>query len=372
MSTSAKNEIKEAGVASGAKGIQLEELLRNYFWQAGYFVVRGLPFRLEGDDVTDIDLWMYERPAAATRRRIIVDVKNKKSPKAAERIIWASGLQAALRVDSAIVATTDRRPSSRRLAKALRVSLFDGDAINKLAHSELARPSQLSSEEMERAVKKIDSARRSAEWRQTIFEARSSLLSGIGIQSANQNLVACGFFADQAITAYRGSDTAATAVRLFYQCAAMAAISLDYVLSDLAFRSHDERRASIISGIRFGHTEPAGSTPPSVRAAVALARQYAENGASIAKQIEYGFATDADRIPAEIISDHVVKIGASDTLFNIAREVERASGKPSLPAFDALSVDAKSLIGVFLDFNQVAREAFAEAWKPSDGPLFKK
>ena len=38
---------------SGGKGFDLEEALRAYFWHAGYFVVRGLPYRADGDDVTD-------------------------------------------------------------------------------------------------------------------------------------------------------------------------------------------------------------------------------------------------------------------------------------------------------------------------------
>src|SRR5215217_5274201 len=123
----------------GGKGFDLEEALKVYFWQAGYFVVRGIPYRIDGEDVTDIDLWLYERPAASTRRRLIVDIKNRRSPRAAERIIWTKGLQAALAVDGAIVATTDRRPSTRKLSKALNVTLLDGDAVSKLTKSEILK-----------------------------------------------------------------------------------------------------------------------------------------------------------------------------------------------------------------------------------------
>ena|SRR5262249_30509384 len=80
----------------GGKGFDLEEALKAYFWRAGYFVVRAVPFRLNGDDVTDIDLWVYERPAALTRRRLIVDAKNRRSSRVSERIISASGLRVAL------------------------------------------------------------------------------------------------------------------------------------------------------------------------------------------------------------------------------------------------------------------------------------
>jgi Restriction endonuclease len=146
-----------ASVKSGEKGFDLEEALKAYFWQAGYYAVRGILYRLDGEDVTDIDLWLYERPAASTRRRIIVDAKNRKSPKAYERIIWVKGLQAALDVDGAIVATTDTRPSTRRLSKALNVTLLDGDAVAKLTQSEqLKKAGQLRSEDFDGAVKRVD------------------------------------------------------------------------------------------------------------------------------------------------------------------------------------------------------------------------
>ena len=41
------------------KGVSLEEVLRSYFLRAGFFVVRGVPFRLKGEDLSDIDLWLY-------------------------------------------------------------------------------------------------------------------------------------------------------------------------------------------------------------------------------------------------------------------------------------------------------------------------
>jgi len=346
----------------GGKGLDLEEVLKAYFWQAGYFVVRGIPFRLDGDDVTDIDLWLYERPAALTRRRLIVDVKNRRSPKVSERIIWTSGLQAALGVDGAIVATTDKRASARSLAKPLNIILLDGDAIAKLTHSEqLKNTGQLRSEEFDNAVKRIDEGRRSVEWRQNLRDARASLISGMGVQSANRNLAASAFFAEQALSAQPRSEQAQLAVRLVYLTSALTAISLDFALADQAFRSQEERRQSIISGIRFG--DAAGvATLSTVRAAVGLARKYAENGPAVAKQIEYGFNGEAERIPAEIIADYVSRISASDTLFNVAREIEKASSSVELPSYDEMSSEAKSLLGAFLDFNGVSRERIAAAW----------
>ena len=82
-----------------------------------------------------------------------------------------------------------------------------------------------------------------------------------------------------------------------------------------------------------------------------------------AKQIEKGFYADADRIPAEIISEYVARISASATLFDVVREIESASTSLALPPYDELSVEAKSLLGVFLDFNKIPREKIATAWQ---------
>jgi len=350
-----------------SKGPQLEEMLKAYFWQAGYFVVRSIPYRLDGEDVTDVDLWLYERPAASTRRRLIVDAKNKKSPRATERIIWGKGLQAALKVDGIIVATTDNRPNARKLAKSTDVILFDGDAVSKLMQSEkLAATIQIPSHVLDARIKEIDEGRRSADWRNAIYEARASLIGNFGIQSANQALRASAFFAEQAVLAFPNSEQAEVALRLFYSTSAFAAISLDYILADQAFRTQEDRRQSIINGIRFGQPEP---FPDIVRAAVGLTRQYVENGAAIAKQIELGFFEDADRIPAEIIADYVARISNAESLFNIAREIERASAEFNLPAFDVLSKEAKSLLGVLLDFNGISREKLALSWdvRPKTG-----
>jgi hypothetical protein len=346
----------------GEKGLALEELLKSYFSLAGYFAVRSVPYKVDDEDVTDIDLWLYERPGASTRRRMIVDIKNRRSPKAAERIIWTKGLQSALGVDSAIVATTDRRAAVRRLARALGVTLLDGDAIAKLGGSNrLKGDDHLHVDALDSTIKAVDAGRRSSEWRTAFQEARASLITGFGVQSANKNLSANAFFAEQVVVSQPESNSARVAIRLVYFTASLVAISLDFLLADHAFASPDDRRKVLIDALRFGQSEtvPAIAT---VRTAIGLARQYAENGPIVAKQIEHGFHKDADRIPAEIIADHVPKLGAQDSLFNIARELERSAFAKTVPAFDSLSTEAKSFLGVILDFGGISREKFATAW----------
>lgn len=350
----------KAPVKTGAKGLALEEVLKGYFSRSGYVAIRGVPYRLDGEEVTDIDLWLYERPGAATRRRIIVDIKNKRSPKAAERIIWTKGLQAAIGVDTAIVATSATSPTIKRLAKAVGVVLLDGQAIEKLTSSDQQPPPRVSLDSLEMQIRQIDKGRESAQWMGLLDKARASLVTGFGVQSANQSLAAAAYFAEQAVIGAPGTLPVAVAIRLVYLTATFVALSLDFVMADHAFKSQEERRRVIMDGLRFGQSDtvPAVAT---ISAAIGLVRQYAENGAALAKQIEEGVYADAERIPSEILADYMVKVTRRDTVFTAARELEDASLRPQVPSFDQLGPECKAFLGALLDFNGVARERFAEA-----------
>ena len=98
-----------------------------------------------------------------------------------------------------------------------------------------------------------------------------------------------------------------------------------------------------------------------VRAAIGLVRQHVPNGASVAKQVERGFEEQAANVSAETIADYVARLSAADVLFTVARELERNAYLIQMAHFDALSVDARSLLGVFLDFHKLSREKLANA-----------
>jgi len=56
------------------KGFAMEERLRIYFLQSGYYVARGIPFKYKKFDITDIDIWLYNRTSSVSREIAIVDV----------------------------------------------------------------------------------------------------------------------------------------------------------------------------------------------------------------------------------------------------------------------------------------------------------
>src|SRR6185437_2252228 len=126
-----------------------EELLRAYFLRAGFFVTRGVPLSYNDEDLTDVDLMLYERPTGATRRIEIVDIKYKQRPKAVERLLWTRGLVEALNVDGAYVATPDSRPMLRELAAKLGLVLIDGADLQRIRESpNVLFPERLTDEEL--------------------------------------------------------------------------------------------------------------------------------------------------------------------------------------------------------------------------------
>lgn len=370
----------------GAKGQRLEEILRAYFLQAGFFVVRGASFQIDGEDLTDLDLWLYERPTGTARRRQVVDAKSKSKPKAVERLLWTKGLAEALDMDGAYVATTDSRPSLRRMAKKLGVSLLDGTDIQRIRSSEKVHlPERLTDEELNQIVRSVDKSRKNKEFQICLFEAKSSVVEGFGVRGTVRALDSLSYFAKATTSAHPGSEPATVAGRLTYFCAALVGTNLDYVSVEAPFRSIDERREMLVNAIRYGNTDK-GEGLEKLRLAAGIIRQYADNGAAIAKTVEQGFSRDLNSIPAEIIADHVVRMGKNESLFSVSRELERASYLRKCPNFDQLDIASKSFLGALFDFSSVDRAKFAEAWKPVDlmeattaepvsvdaGPLFKK
>jgi hypothetical protein len=117
---------------TGGKGSIAEEALRAYFLESGYFAVRGVKAQYNDLDVTDIDVWLYLRASALHRIRANVDTKNRGSPKAMERILWARGLQAILGLDHAIVATPDARPVVEEFGAMHGVQVLGGAFLSQL------------------------------------------------------------------------------------------------------------------------------------------------------------------------------------------------------------------------------------------------
>jgi hypothetical protein len=358
-----------AGKKGVAKGGEFEERLLSYFLQTGFFAVRGLPFKFDADDISDIDIWLYERPNAIFRRRTIVDARSRQRPKAVERILWLKGLQQGLNIESAIVATPDRRPSIRRLAASLGVSLLDGDAIDRFLESKLLGKSQrLPFEYILDLLRQQSSAHDFKDWKAKVDSCKASLAIGLGFPSANLSLETAKLFLAAALR--RPSERRESLARLFLICLSYVAISLDYALNDLVFMQPAERQKHIDLGLRFGE-ERSGSTLDAVKLALGLVRQFAPNGNAIARQVEAKFYEEAALIPVDIVAEHAARVANSDALFRTAQDLDALGYNAQVSVFDDLQLETKSLIGVAFDYADISRTQVDQLFPKKASAEFK-
>lgn len=345
------------------KGAVLEEVLRAYFLRAGFFVVRGVPFRFVDEDLTDVDLWLYERPTGTSRRVQICDIKYKQRPKAVERIFWTSGLADALDVDGAYVATTDKRKSLRSVAEKLDLQLIDGTDIQRIQNSQtILYPERMGDEQLIAELQRVDKGFRNKNLQEARVDILSALSEGFGAPSAVRALEGFSRLAAAAIAYHPDSQAARSAGRLAYLAGALVCQSLDYVSVGAAFRTMDERRDLILRAVRLGALGDENGQQ-TLRLAIALVEKYAPGGRGTATVVESGLKRDLDQIPAEIVADQAVRLLKSDQLFMTGRELEMACYSTALPTFDGLSTHTKSMLGALLDYANLDRARFANAWK---------
>jgi hypothetical protein len=345
----------------GEKGYRLEELLRAYFLRAGFFVVRSVPFQ-EGDNLTDIDLWLYERPTGSSRRRQIVDAKSGTRPKAVERLLWTKGLAQLLDVDGAYVATTDARPMLRGISKKLGIAVLDGADIRRIRESDkVIYPDRISEEDFVQKITSTDKARRSKELQLQYHDVKLSLIDKFGAGTINRALDSFAFFSANAVTAHPNTYASEIALRLTYFAGAVVALSLDYIGSEVTFRAAEERREALVNAIRFGNIDEITGLER-IRLAIGLLQKYSPSGDASARAVELAIRQDFKNIPAEIIADYVVQNMKPEDLFQIAKRLEHLSFSNSVTSFDALSVEDKSFIAMLLDYSRVDRVRFASCW----------
>lgn len=350
---------------AGQKGLETEELLRAYFLRAGFFVVRGIKLNHAGDDLTDIDLWVYERSATLARRRTVIDIKDKAKPQAAERMFFVKGLAEVIGVEGAGVATSDPRSHLRDLAKKHSLLWIDGADLQRLKGSaEITALERISEEALSDLVAKLDKARASRVFAESLAQMKSATADRFGAASANSALDAAQLFMREAVAAYPGSQAAELAIRLSFLAVALAAAGLDFASADVALRPQADRQRSLTDAIRYGEDRE-GATQR-MRFSEALLRDYVPNGAGIAQLIKDRIAQDLKAIPAEGLAEIAAKMSRSVSLFNVARALEQAAYDETLRAFDNLDNDSKSFVGAVLDFAGVDRKGFALAWKANE------
>lgn len=338
------------------KGFKAEENLRDYFNKAGYFVVRGVPFKYAGYDVTDIDLWLYGRASSVSREIAIVDIKNKKTPQAIERIFWVTGLKEAVGADQAIVATTEGRKEVKEFGKKLDVLVLDRKFLARLNKSNEGLSSRYSDEEFFEKIAEYPYSKLDGDWKGKVLRSKSLLASGLNFDNANSWLSDSRFFAEQGLVAHAHNEIA---LRCFYLVLSFFVLSVDYLLREILFLEPDERRQAISEGFQYGSSGKEG-IEKKIDMSLSLVERFYESGSSVANQIKHRVKHEFDSLETYILGDFFSKSEVFRSLLAVAKELEEMSMSREFIHISNASVRVKSLIGCLFDYWGIARSSLVQ------------
>lgn len=342
------------------KGQKMEEILRIYFLKSGYYVARGIPFRYKDFDVTDIDLWLYNRTSSVSREISIVDIKNKRTPQAIERIFWVKGLQIAIKATKAIVATTDKRPDVKDFGKDMNVFVLDGSFLNKIEKFEKHLEVRITNEDIYSLIDNYSLGKLDGDWKGRIDESKSLLALGLNFDNINKLIENARFFVEQILTKPSQREIA---LRCFYLICSFIAINIDYVQRDLSFLEDLEvRKKAFIEGFRYG-SKGEQHIKQIIEMSLSFVEQYSNNGKTTANQARYNINKQLEDIQTNILADYFSMYEVLQNIFKTAIAFEEIAMKKEFVNHTKSSVEIKSFVGVLLDFYSVDRVKFSNAIK---------
>jgi len=329
------------------KGAAAEEALRNYFLSIGYYVVRGSKFTFNRFDVTDVDLWLYARNSPLSRERVCVDIKNKKTPQALERIFWAKGLQAVLGLDSCIVATTDTRLDVSEFGLQHNVKVLDGKFLSRLTKSPRSHMERISEEVFLADIEKGSLGRLSGDWRGRYEVSKSRLLHSLNFDGCNAWLADIDYLFSQIASGIE-------AWRLLYASCSHLLIAVDFILRELVTADQEQRRQVIERGIRYGVSGQAFTENVGRMAAVLVESVAAQPGLS--EMLQRELRAQAGCVKADLLAEFFSKNSASAGLFEVALAFEAAAFSPHVAEPSTMPPTSQSVIGVLADFCGINRK----------------
>jgi hypothetical protein len=340
------------------KGGALEEALRQYFLGMGAFVVRGVPFKQGKEDITDIDLWVYTRASVHARHVSIVDIKNKKRAKAFERIVWVKGLQAALGADDAVVATTSSIDTLGPFAKRLGVKLLSKGSLAPIQAKYGANTHRLTNEDILEKWRNIG-LKGAETLKARLQSSLSELSSGITFAVLNIWIDDAAELLALSIDRERKPGELARAAYFF---AALVAVGADYLGRGEIFSEYEARRSFFKNGLLFGRPD-ADASKKFTDFAEQLVTEYLDPSGASAARIRSGFDRSLENLSINSLVEFFSKPAAGKELVDGALALEAASFRPQLPSPSDLSREARTILGLILDYAGLPRGQFLGAGK---------
>ncbi len=337
------------------KGEMMEEQLRNYFLNLGYYVVRGVKFRYENFDITDIDLYLYNRSASISRQRINVDIKNKKTPQAFERILWANGLMKLLNFDSCIVATTDRRESVHSFGQKHNTIVLNGNFLKKLQN--IKSVIKLIDERIpeETLLNELSKFRDNNQignktWRDIYENCKSQLLTQLDFSGINALLPIINYFAESILTDVKKREIAS---RMLYLTSSQFLIMIDFIIKDIAFLEQKDREKKLSDGFKYGNLGKDG-----INKIVNIAIQISGNKSTSSSVLKL-----LDNLQIRIFKEFFANTENGKNLFNWGKQFESIGYAKHFVNPMELEPPLKAIIAILLDYFEIDRKEFFGIFK---------
>jgi len=189
------------------------------------------------------------------------------------------------------------------------------------------------------------------DWLRHISDAKSALISMQGYPAFNRAMSVFRFFAERAQTRPQHKEQA---LRGAYLAAAVACIALDSALEHIVYEDQDSRYRAIANGVTYGDAGDA-RVQSSIRTVLDVIANGMPNGRVVSKQVNDALTNMFESVRADIIAEHFTKEHNASQLFTVARELDDRAHSMHAGGIQTLSIEAKSILGVYADFTQVSR-----------------
>ncbi|WP_200976478.1 hypothetical protein [Echinicola sp. 20G] len=327
------------------KGELMEEKLRTYFLNNGYYVARGVKYSFENNEITDIDLFLYGRFSSLDRVRTNVDIKNKKTPKAFERILWAKGLQELLGFDNCVVATSDKKDVIRKYGLKHKATILDGNFLQKLPEGNNER---LSEEDLCKLLASIKSFKeyRNQTWKGLYELSKSRLLNELDFSGYNSTIILLNYFIRKCFDKQKQN----VAIRATYVILSHSLIILDFLLKDIAFLEPSKRKEALSDGFKYGNLGKEG-----VNRTIEMAVRIADSKISV-NEIKKAL----DTTEMDILKEFFSKAETTKKIFSWAKAFEELAFSRQFKKPLELDSEIKSVLAIMLDFYKINRKEYFE------------
>lgn len=334
------------------KGKIAEEALRQYFLSLGFFVIRSIQFWFRSYQITDVDLFLYIKKTSITRERINVDIKNKRTPQAIERIFWTKGLKEVLNFDNCVVATTDKRTDTREFGSLHGVTVLDGKALGRIINIYKTPEDILTEEDIISAFDSPTIIAHNIKWTKLYQQCKQDLLT-------NQNFNGFNLFFNYAKRSFddlmASHNKSEPALRFLYISISFMLLAIDFKTSQLAYLEREERKQALTEGFRYGEAGKQRADEI-LESAITLAEHVGNRNLFTRSTLRSEIEKQLESFPAESLGVYFSKPDVMKSLFKLARQFHEIAFFSKPTKFKELQPELKSIIGLLADVYNIDRK----------------